>query len=71
MPGNQNDYNAREKLMAIIMVYEYGFTVAETCFAFNISRRTWYNWEHQLKAAIQPMWGGLGKSKQGDQKNVI
>ena len=63
MSTERTDHNAREKLTAVLLVYEYGYSVAEIAEAYGISRRAWYDWEHQLKTAIQPLWGGLAKSK--------
>lgn len=64
MSSEHKDHTAREKLNAVLLVYEYGYSVAEICLAFGVSRQTWYNWAHQLKTAIQPLWGGLAKNKE-------
>lgn len=52
---------ARERLNAILRVYEHGESVSKVCSDLGISRVTWYDWLNQLKAVIQPVWGGFAK----------
>ena len=61
MCGNRSGFTALEKLRAVYLVYQRLLTVSEVCDEYAVSRRTWYNWEIQLKAAIQPNWGGLAR----------
>ena len=63
MSPEGTNYTAREKLTAVMWVYNKSLTVSEVCDELDISRPTWYSWEKQLKSAIQPIWGGLARKK--------
>ena len=66
MSPRENHYTAREKLSAVMWVYNDNLTVSEVCEHMAISRQTWYTWEKQLKDAMQPLWGGLARSSRED-----
>ncbi len=59
-PSPRREFLAREKLTAVALVHCFGESVSEVCLRFGISRTTWYRWQRELKAMIQPCWGGLG-----------
>jgi transposase-like protein len=61
MSDERTNHTAREKLKAVNAVYNSPLTVTQVCEMMGISRVTWYEWEKQLKAAIQPIWGGLSR----------
>ena len=62
MCSERKHVTARDKLNAILRVYQHGESVAHVCRDLNISRVTFYDWLNQLKTAIQPIWGGLAKN---------
>lgn len=66
MSDERTGHSARDKLVAVILVYENYSTVSQVCDQISISRTTWYEWEKQLKAAVQPIWGGLAKRHEGE-----
>jgi transposase-like protein len=61
MQPAQRKHTALSKLTAVLLVYQHSLTVSEVSAGFGISRSTWYEWEKQLKDAIQPVWGGLSR----------
>jgi|GEM_PF-4785350 len=61
--SRQKTFTCNEKIRAVALVYCFGHNVTTICRQVGISRTTFYRWEKQLKASIQPVWGGLGKKK--------
>ena len=61
MSTKQFRHTARDRINAVMLVYNNILTVSEVCDKYVMSRPTWYEWEKQLKDAIQPVWGGLAR----------
>lgn len=61
MSNEQPRHTALTKLTAVLLVYQHSLTVKDVSAGYGISRATWYEWEKQLKDAIQPVWGGLAR----------